>query len=192
MGELPLLLAREFGEREVERGDEEERIVSEAGVASGMVEELAFDGAMGAEEDLAVAGEGQGADEAGGPGEIGECRKEREQGAVVAVVFGAGVGFEGKIVCEAGGADAGLVFEGGDFEAGVVGEDHEIRGGEGVGDGFEIRVALEGGGVFDGLGDLLEAGESFDGDIFGEGRGFELEQLAGVGGGGVEGHKGRV
>ena len=49
MGELPLLLAREFGESEVERGDEEERIVAEAGVASGMVEELAFDGAMGAE-----------------------------------------------------------------------------------------------------------------------------------------------
>jgi hypothetical protein len=42
----------------------------------------------------------------------------------------------GVVVGEAGGADAGLVVEGGDFEAGVVGEDEKTWGGEGVGDGF--------------------------------------------------------
>jgi hypothetical protein len=64
--QFPLLLAREFGEGEVERGDEEERIVAEAVLSSGGIEELAFDGTLCAEEDLAIAGEGQGADEAGG------------------------------------------------------------------------------------------------------------------------------
>jgi len=91
------------------------------------------------------------------------------------------------VIGEAGGADAGLVVEGGDFEAGVVGEDEEVEGGQRVGDGFEVGVALEGGGVFDGLGDLLEVGEGFDGDAFGVGCGLELGQLAWVGGGGVEG-----
>ena len=78
------------------------------------------------------------------------------------------------VVGEAGGADAGLVVEGGHFEAGVVGKDEEIGGGEGVSDGLEVGVALEGRGVFDGLGDLLEVWESCDGDAFGEGGGPEL------------------
>jgi hypothetical protein len=63
MGELPFLFAREFGEGEAEGGYEEEGIVAEAGVASRGGEDLAFDDTFGAEEDMAVAGEGEGADE---------------------------------------------------------------------------------------------------------------------------------
>ena len=90
------------------------------------------------------------------------------------------------VVGEAGGADAGTVVEGWDFEAGVVGENEEAGSGEGVGDGFEVGVALEGGGVFDGLGDLMEVGEGenfYAGDA---GACGELGELAGVGGCGVE------
>ena len=84
MGELPLLLARDFGEGEVEGGDEEEVIVAEPVVSSGGVEELAFDRALGAEEDVAVAGKGEGADEAGGAGELVLHAVEEE--GVVALV----------------------------------------------------------------------------------------------------------
>ena len=71
MGELPLLLAWDFGEGEVEGGDEEEGVVAEAVYASGGAEELAFGDALGAEEDLAVSCEGEVADEAGGCGRVG-------------------------------------------------------------------------------------------------------------------------
>jgi hypothetical protein len=187
MGELPLLCAGDFGEGEVEGGDEEEGIVAEAVVSSGGVEELAFDRVLGAEQDLAVEGEGEGADEAGGAG--GLVLHAVEEEGVVALVGGeSGGGVEAVVVGEAGGADAGLLVEGGDFEAGVVGEDEEAAGGERVGDGFEVGVALEGGGVFEGLGDVLEAGEGENVDSGGAGAGGELGQLAGVGGGGVKNH----
>ena len=84
MRELPFVFAGEFGEGEVEGRDEEEGVVAEAVGAAGMVEELAFDGAVGAEEDAAVAGEGQGADEAGGSGEL--VLHEVEEESVVALV----------------------------------------------------------------------------------------------------------
>jgi hypothetical protein len=56
VGEVPLLFAGDFGGGKVEGGDEEERVVAEAVVASGSMEELAFYEALGAEEDFAVAG----------------------------------------------------------------------------------------------------------------------------------------
>ena len=133
VGERPLLLAGDFGEGEVEGRDEEEGIVAEAVGASGGGEELAFGGAFGAEEDLAVAGEGEVADEVGGV--VGLVAHEEEEEGVVAVVLGAlkyrglsttlrsgrddGVLWmvEEVVVGEAGGADAGLVVEGWDFEA---------------------------------------------------------------------------
>ncbi len=119
--------AGDLGEGEVEGGDEEEGVVAEAVVASGGVEELAFDDAFGAEEDLAVAGEGEVADEAGGA--VGLVLHEVEEEGVVALVGReGGSGVEVVVVGEAGGADAGLVVEGGDFEAGVVGEDEEAGG----------------------------------------------------------------
>jgi hypothetical protein len=65
MGEFPFFFARQFGESEVEGREKEKRIIAEAGVTPGLVQDLAFNGAFGAEEDLAVSGEGQGADEAG-------------------------------------------------------------------------------------------------------------------------------
>jgi len=118
---------------------------------------------------------------------------ERCRGLSTALRFGRDDGLVWMVDCivvgEAGGADAGLVVEGWDFEAGVVGEDEEVGGGQGIGDGFEIGVALEGGGVFDGFGDLLEVGEGEDLDAGGAGAGGEFGQLAGVGGGGVEGHE---
>jgi hypothetical protein len=121
VGELPLLLAGEFGEGAVEGGDEEEGVVAEAVFPPGGMKELAFDGAFGAEEDLAVAGEGEVADEAGGAG--GLVLQAVEEEGVVALIGGqGGVGVEVVVVGEAGGADAGLVVEGGDFEAGVVGK----------------------------------------------------------------------
>jgi len=58
VGELPFLFAGDFGEGEVEGRDEEEGVVTEAVLPSGSVEELAVDEAFGAEEDLAVAGQG--------------------------------------------------------------------------------------------------------------------------------------
>lgn len=190
MGKLPLLFARDFGEGEIEGRDQKEGIVAKAVFASGGVEELAFGDAPGAEEDFSVASEGEGADEAGGA--IGLVLHEVEEEVVVTVVFVCGgVRLEVVVVGETGGADAGLVVEGGDFKAGVVGEDEEAWSGEGVGDGFEVGVALEGGGVFDGLGDLAEVGEGEDLNSGGAGAGGELGQLAGVGGGGVEGHRGR-
>jgi hypothetical protein len=54
--DLPLLLTGDFGEGEVEGGDEEERIIAEAVSAAGGVEDLALDGALGAEQDLTVPG----------------------------------------------------------------------------------------------------------------------------------------
>ena len=96
------------------------------------------------------------------------------------------------VVGEAGGADAGLVVQGCDFEAGVVCEDEEAWGGQRVGNGFEVGVALEGGGVFDWLGDALEIGEGVDGDAFCEGCGLELGELAGVGSRGVKNHDFKV
>ena len=54
--ELPLLLTGDFGEGEVAGGDEEERIIAEAVSAAGGVEDLALDGALGAEQDLTVPG----------------------------------------------------------------------------------------------------------------------------------------
>jgi hypothetical protein len=86
VGEFPLLLAGDFGEGEVEGGDEEEGIVAEAVFASGGVEELAFGIALGAEEDLAVSGEGEAADEAGGA--IGLVLHEVKEEGVVALVGG--------------------------------------------------------------------------------------------------------
>jgi len=68
MGELPLLFAGDFGEGEVERGEEEEWVVAEAVGSSGGVEEFAFGIALGAKQDLAVAREREIADEAGGAG----------------------------------------------------------------------------------------------------------------------------
>ena len=158
MGELPLLLAGQFCEGEVESGDEEERIITEAGFSTRSMAELAFDGAFGAEQDLAIAGEGQGADEAGGA--VGLLlHKVQEESVIAFVARAGGVGFKVEVVCEARAADAGLVVESGDFEAGVVGEDQKVRRGEGVGDGFQVGVALEGGGVFDGFGYVFEAGK---------------------------------
>jgi len=66
VGEFPLLLAGDFGEGEVERGDEEEGVVAEAVGAPWGEEELAYCAAFGAEEDLAVARQREVADEAGG------------------------------------------------------------------------------------------------------------------------------
>ena len=66
VGELPFLLAGDFGKGEVESGEEEEGVVAEAVDASGGVKELAFDDARGAEEDFAVAGQREIADESGG------------------------------------------------------------------------------------------------------------------------------
>jgi len=87
VGELPLLGAGDFGEGEVEGRDEEEGIVAEAVGASGGGEELAFGVALGAKEDLAVAGEGEVADEAGGA--VGLVAHEVEEEGVVAVIPGA-------------------------------------------------------------------------------------------------------
>jgi hypothetical protein len=86
VGELPLLVAGDFGEGEVEGGEEEEGVVAEAVVASGGGEELAFGVAFGAEEDFAVSGEGEVADEAGGA--VGFVLHEVEEEGVVAVVLG--------------------------------------------------------------------------------------------------------
>ena len=82
-----------------------------------------------------------------------------------------------------------MVVEGWDFEAGVVGEYEEVGYGQRVGDRFEVGVVLKGGGVFEGLGDLMEVGEGEDLDAGGAGAGGEFDQLAGVGGGGVENHE---
>ena len=92
------------------------------------------------------------------------------------------------VVGEAGGADAGLVVEGWDFEAGVVCEDEQAGGGQRVGDGFEVGVALEGGSIFGRLGELFEIGEGENVNPGDAGAGGELGQLTGVGGGGVENH----
>ena len=67
-----------------------------------------------------------------------------------------------------------MAAEGVDFEAGVVGEDEQAGGEEGVGDGLELGVAHEGGGVFAGLGHGGEAGEGPDLDAGGAGAGGEL------------------
>jgi hypothetical protein len=66
VGELPFLLAGDFGKGEVKSGEEEEGVVAKAVDASGGVEELALDRAFGAEDDFAVEGQGEIADEAGG------------------------------------------------------------------------------------------------------------------------------
>jgi hypothetical protein len=88
VGKLPLLLAGELGEGEGEGGDEEEGVVAEAVGAAGRGEEFAGGGAFRAEEDLAVAGEGEVADEAGGA--VGLVVHEVEEEGVVAVVAGGG------------------------------------------------------------------------------------------------------
>ena len=88
VGELPFLFAGDLGEGEVEGGDEEEGVVAEAVGASGGVEELAFGDALGAEQDLAVAGQGEVADEAGGA--VGLVLHEVEEEGVVALVGGEG------------------------------------------------------------------------------------------------------
>jgi len=80
-------LARDFGEGEVEGGDEEEGVVAEAVFASGGAEELAFGEAFGSKKDLAVACEGEVADESGGA--VGLVLHEVEDKGVVAVVLGA-------------------------------------------------------------------------------------------------------
>jgi hypothetical protein len=191
MGELPLLISGEFGHGEAKGGEKEEGIVTEAVGAARGGEELAFHGSGGVEEGLAVVGEDEGTYEAGCAVGAGKFVEFSEEGAVVALVFGAVAGLEGEVVGEAGAAYAGTVVEGGELDAGVVAED-EVAGSEaGVSDGFEFGVAEEGGGVFDRLGHGGDAGKGEDGEAGGLGGGGELGELAGVGGGGVEGHRHR-
>lgn len=194
MGDLPFAISGNLGEGAVQEGNEEKGIVAEAIYAPGCGEELAPDGTYRAEENLAVAGEGNGADKAGRPVNMG--LELEEEGEVVALVFGSEVGLEVEVVGEAGGADTGSAVEGGGFEAGVVSKDEEAGCGEGVGARFLLGVAHEGGSVFGRCGHGCEGGEREHAEVAaadarggrcGDGRG-ELGQLARVGGGGVENH----
>ncbi len=150
----------ELGHGSVLCGEIEEWVVAEAFGAAGGGEDFAFDGSVADGEDLAVAGGGEDAVVAGaalGEGDVGEIGDEVEVVALVGCCFGwAGVVV---VVGVAGGADAGCSVESVDFEAGVVGDDDFVGGVVGVVDGLDAGVALEGGLVFGGGGDLFEAGE---------------------------------
>jgi hypothetical protein len=76
-------------------------------------------------------------------------------------------------------ADAGGSVESVDFEAGVVGDDDVAGGMAGIIDSLEAGVAFEGGLVFGGSGDVLQAGEWSEDDVIGPGGG-EVAELAGV------------
>jgi hypothetical protein len=88
VGELPLLFTGDFGEGEVEGGDEEEGIVAETIYASWGAEEVALGIALGAKQDLAVACQREVADEAGCAG--GLVLHEVEKEGIVAMVPGGG------------------------------------------------------------------------------------------------------
>jgi hypothetical protein len=188
MGEVPFLFTPDFGEGEAEGGNEEKRVVTKAIGAAGLVEYLAFDDAFGAEEDFAVAGEGEGADETCGAGCVGESGEEGEEAEVVASVFATGGGVEVEVVGEAGGAYAGVATEGVDFEAGIVGEDEAVGGEEGVGAGLDLGIAHEGVGVFDGLGHFVDAGKFSQFAAFGVSGCLELGELSDVGCCGIQSH----
>jgi hypothetical protein len=178
----------EFGHGLVVAGEEEEGVIAEASGASGSGEDFTFDGAVGDAEDFAIASCGEDAMVAG----FGVLDVEFSEGLleaeVVTLVSCGGWGdSEVFVFGVAGGADAGCSVEDVDFEAGVVGED-DFSGRElGVVDGLEAGVAFEGWFVFGGWGNFTEAREGFDGDVRGRG-GCEVAELAGVGGGDVEGH----
>jgi hypothetical protein len=152
------LLGGELSEGKTESWDEEEWVIAEAVCAARGVEDFTFDEALGSEKDLTVAGEGECADEAGGAVDPGRSAGEgfEEQRIVAGVAHSAGMEIIPGVVSVAGGADARLVGERGDFEAGVVGEDEQAGRRERVSAGLEFSVAHEGGRVFDGL---RESGE---------------------------------
>ena len=104
------------------------------------------------------------------------CERSRCSASVEVVVVGV-----------AGGADAGCSVEGVDFEAGVVGDDDFAGGVVGVVDGLEAGVAFEGGFVF-GVGRGFRSGPGSGVRVMcRRGGGGEVAELAGVGGGDVEG-----
>ncbi len=77
-------------------------------------------------------------------------------------------------------------MEGVDFEAGVVGEDGEAGAAGGVEEGFGGALPSKVGSSSGAAGMVCEAGEREEGDAGSEGGG-EVAELAGVGGGDVEG-----
>lgn len=155
------------------------------------------------EEDLAVASEGERADETGGEASGFRLRgEESEQAAVISLVFvisvtssvfaasmaGGGGRFEIEIVGEAGGTNAGPAMEGVHGETGVVGEDEQAGGQTGIGHRLKGSVAGEVRSVFRWFGHRVQAWQGKHLNALRGGCLGEVAKLAGVGGGGVDLH----
>ncbi len=180
-----------------ERGEIEQRIISEASAATRLREDFSLDGTFGGVDTDAVAREGEHTAVLGMTLADRNCGESSEQVCVVPLICShviysyvtwghAWVAVEGGVSGVAGGADSGFSVERVDFETGVVGDDKPSGSESAIVNGLEARVAGEGGLVFGWSGDFGQSGQWGNGELVVFGGGLEVAQLAGVAGGGVE------
>jgi len=168
----------QFRERLPDLREKKQRIVAEAIVAAGRIQDDAFGGAAEGGEGLAIAGGGDDADESRGALFGRHTGQFAQHARIVRFVVGVGFGGVRFVSGVARGMDAGRALQSVDFEAGIVGDDELARNGTTVGLSFLAGILLEGGAVFDNQGQGGEIRDRCNADAVRLGGSGKITQLA--------------